>query len=320
MSDNAFVSVIIIFLNTEKYLGEAIESVISQTYEDWEIILVDDGSTDRSAEIAQHYARLRPGQIRYFYHPGHINLGKGASRNLGIQHAKGDYLAFLDADDVWLPQKLKEQVPVFDKHAEAGMVYGQTLYWYSWSQNPPDSQEDYVPWLGVPVDTPILPPVLLPLYLHGTASIPCPTSILVRRDVVYEVGGFDEEFVGINNIYEDQAFYAKLCLITPVVVINRCWDRYRQHPQASMAVAWKTGTEAQARAYFLTWLEKYLNEHAVQDRKVWLALKRELWLVQQPKWLPVKVAHGVRWIKKWLLRITEFILPASLSYRLWLRN
>jgi glycosyltransferase involved in cell wall biosynthesis len=140
MSDNAFVSVIIIFLNTEKYLGEAIESVIAQTYEDWEILLVDDGSTDRSAEIAQHYTRLRPDQIQYLCHPGHSNLGKGASRNLGIQHAKGDYLAFLDADDVWLPQKLKEQVPVFDKHAEAGMVYGQTLYWYSWSQNPPDSQ------------------------------------------------------------------------------------------------------------------------------------------------------------------------------------
>jgi glycosyltransferase involved in cell wall biosynthesis len=320
MSENAKVSVIIIFFNTEKYLGEAIASVISQTYEHWEILLVDDGSTDSSTEIAQHYARLRPGQIQYLCHPGHANRGKGASRNLGIRHAKGDYLAFLDSDDVWLPHKLSEQVPVFDKYAAAGMVYGQTLYWYSWAQDSSDRRKDYIPWLGVPVDTLIQPPNLLPLYLRGKASIPCPCSILVRQAVIKEVGGFDTEFLGVNNIYEDQAFYAKLCLKTPMVVIDRCWDRYRQHPQASMAVAWRTGTEAQARTYYLMWLEKYLNEHAVQDRKVWLALKRELLLVQHPKWMPVGVARGVRWIKKWMMRIEEHLLPDHLSDLIWLQD
>jgi len=320
MGENALVSIIIIFYNTEKYLEEAINSVIEQTYTHWELLLVDDGSSDRSPQIARKYAAIHPDQVRYLSHPDHRNLGKGASRNLGIRHAKGEYLAFLDADDIWLPHKLKQQVPVFEKHRQAGMVYGQTLYWYSWTQDPPPEREDYVPWLGVPVDTLIQPPSLLPLYLYGTASIPCPTSILVRRDAVNQVGGFDDEFVGINNIYEDQAFYAKLCLITPVVVINRCWDLYRQHSQASMAIAWQTGTEAQARFYFLNWLVKYLKDHDVQDQSVWLAVLREQWLVRKPAWMQPRMAVVFRWLKKWLLQIERRILSPHLSNRLWLRN
>ena len=197
------------------------------------------------------------------------------------------------------------------------MLYGKTLYWHSWTKDSADGQRDFIPRLGVPLHTPINQPNLLPLYLRGKASIPCPSSILVRRSIINEIGGFDETFVGVNNIYEDQAFYAKLCLKTPVVVTNHCWDRYRQHSRASMAVAWRTGTEIQARRFFLRWLEGYLNEKAVQDRKVWLALKRELWLIQKPKWLPDRMQNGVRWTKKWLLRVEEYILPATLSYQLW---
>lgn len=320
MSEKSFVSVVIIFFNAEKYLVEAIESIFAQTYERWELLLVDDGSTDDGTKIAQQYAEQKPDQVHYLEHPGHRNCGKGASRNLGIQNAKGDYLAFLDADDIWLPHKLKEQVASLDKYEKVGMLYGKTLYWYSWTQDPMHGQQDYIPKLGVRVDVPISQPDLLPLFLRGKASIPCPSDILVRRSIIDEVGGFDETFIGVNNIYEDQAFFAKLCLKTQIVVIDRCWDRYRQHPQASMAVAWRTGTEVQARKFFLRWLEQYLNEQAVHDRKVWLALKREWWLIQKPKWLPGRAANGVRWLKKWLLRIEEHFLPITLSYRLWMQQ
>lgn len=322
MSEQSLVSIVVIFLNAERYLSEAIESIFSQTYEKWELLLVDDGSTDRSTEIARHYAKQKPDKVRYLNHPGHHNRGKGASRNLGIQHANGYYLAFLDADDIWLPHKLKEQVAILDKYEEVGMVYGKTLYWYSWTQDPADVQRDFIPALGVPLDVPIDPPELLTLYLRGKASIPCPTDILVRRSIADEVGGFDETFIDVNNIYEDQAFYAKLCLKTPVVVIDRCWDRYRQHSQASMAVAWRTGTEIQARRFFLNWLLEYLREQAVQDKRVWEAVRRQLWLYDSSayKKLPGFIHHKIRWTRKWILKMEERVLPSTVRDWLWIRK
>jgi glycosyltransferase involved in cell wall biosynthesis len=321
MNSKSLVSVIIIFLNAEKFIAEAIESVLLQTYEHWELLLVDDGSSDTSAEIAQGYAAQNPGQVRYLEHPDHANRGKGASRNLGIQHAQGEYIAFLDADDLWLPHKLKEQAAILEAHPEAGMLYGKTEYWYSWTQNPEDIQHDFVPALGLQPNTLIRPPKLLPLFLRGKAAVPCTCSILVRHSIIEEIGGFDEAFKGACNIYEDQAFYAKVCLKTPVLVSNRCWDRYRQHPDASMAIAWKTKQETQARQFFLRWLREYLNEQGMKDVEVWQALQRELWHINNPIWLPpiARAQYLVRWAKKWLLRIEERMLPASVHHWLWTR-
>jgi len=317
MNLKSLVSVVVIFMNAEKYLVEAVESVFAQTYQQWELLLVDDGSSDNSTKIAQYYATQKPDQVYYLDHPGHSNYGKGATRNLGIHHAKGNYLAFLDADDIWLPHKLGEQVAILDKYETVGMVYGKTLYWYSWTQNPEDRQKDFMPLWGTPLDSPIQPPSLLPLYIRGKASIPCPSGILVRRSAVDDVGGFDETFIGIHNIYEDQAFFAKLCLKTPTIVVDQCWDKYRQHSQASMAVAARTGTESQARSFFLKWLEEYLKDQRVQEREVWQALKQAQWLIQKPKWLPGGMANEVRWLKKWLLRTGEHVLPDNINYQLW---
>src|SRR5438105_1562536 len=104
MSSKPLVSAITIFLNEEKFLQEAIASVFAQTYDNWELLLVDDGSTDASTEIALRYAKQYPEKVRYVEHRGHQNRGMSAARNLGIRNAKGQYIAFLDADDVWLPK------------------------------------------------------------------------------------------------------------------------------------------------------------------------------------------------------------------------
>jgi glycosyltransferase involved in cell wall biosynthesis len=320
MSENSLVSIIIIFFNAERFLEEAIESVCAQTYNRWELLLVDDGSTDGGTEIARHYARQRPGQIHYFEHPGHRNCGKGASRNLGVRQAQGEYVAFLDADDIWLPNKLAEQVTILDEHEKVGLLYGETYYWYSWSPELAASQTDFSPPLGVVVNTPIAPPRLLPLYLRGKAAVPCPSSILVRRVAINEIGGFDETFTGINNIYEDQAFYVKLCLKTTTFIVPRLWDWYRQHPEASMAVAWRTGQDIAARAFFLRWTAVYLKEQDVQNRKIWLALQREIWLIQRPGWLPPRAAKLFRWAKKWLVKIEEALFPRAVSDWLWLSH
>src|SRR5213594_1272983 len=148
MSGNPLVSVVIIFLDAGRFLEEAIESVFAQTYEEWELLLVDDGSTDKSRSIAERYVVQYPAKVRCLEHEGHQNRGMSASRNLGIAHTKGEYIAFLDADDVWLPHKLEQQVAIMDSQPAAAMVYGATQYWHSWTGNPEDLGRDRLPKLG----------------------------------------------------------------------------------------------------------------------------------------------------------------------------
>src|SRR5262245_41969518 len=106
------VSVIVNFFNEEKFLAEAVESVFNQTHTNWELLLVDDGSTDASSRIAQRYSEQYRGRVLYLEHQGHRNRGMSASRNLGIHHAKGEYITFLDADDIWLSTKLERQTAI----------------------------------------------------------------------------------------------------------------------------------------------------------------------------------------------------------------
>jgi glycosyltransferase involved in cell wall biosynthesis len=126
------VSVVMIFLNAAKFIEEAIESVFAQTYSSWELLLVDDGSTDASTEIARNYANQYVDQVRYLEHAGHKNRGMSASRNLGTRNCKGKCVAFLDADDLWLSHKLERQTAILESKPKVAMVYGATQYWYSW--------------------------------------------------------------------------------------------------------------------------------------------------------------------------------------------
>ena len=142
------VSVVMPFLDGIRFLPEAIDSVVTQTYPEWELLLVDDGSTDGSSALARDYARGRPDRIRYLEHAGHANRGKSTSRNLGIAEARGELLAFLDADDIFLPDKLARQVDLLHQHADAVMVYGNTEYWVSWNPDRPVLQRDRLGRLG----------------------------------------------------------------------------------------------------------------------------------------------------------------------------
>lgn len=121
---NALVSVIIPVLNCEQYLAQAIESVLAQTYHPVEIVVVDDGSTDKSGEVAKGFASP---EVRYVYQP---NSGIGAARNTGTKLAQGSFLAFLDADDFWLPDKLYLQMAFFDEDDNLDMVFGQVSEYY----------------------------------------------------------------------------------------------------------------------------------------------------------------------------------------------
>ena len=271
MSDTPLVSCIMIFLNAESFIQEAIQSIIAQTEESWELLLVDDGSTDRSTQTAQQFAERYPEKVRYLEHEQHQNLGMSASRNLGIAAARGTYIAFLDADDVWLSNKLHDQAAILEAHPEAGMVYGPTRYWHSWTNTREDRERDFDGEIGVPPNTLIEPPGLLKLSLRdGGATMPGICSVLVRREVVESVGRFETSFRGT---YEDQAFLVKVFLKHAVFVTDECLDLYRQHPNSCCAQAIARGDyhplrPHPARRVFLNWMAKYLSSEGVQDPEI----------------------------------------------------
>ena len=267
------VSVVVPFLNARPFMEESIESVRAQTYPDWELLLVDDGSRDGTSDIARAHAMRDPERVRYFEHPGHARRGASAARNLALHHARGQYIAFLDADDVWLPQKLASQVAIIEAHPEAAMIYNRTQYWHSWTGAAEDRPRDFIERLGVASNTLVEPPRLLTLILRQQSPVPCTCSVLVRRSAVERVHGFEEGFI---DLFTDQAFYAKVFLSMPVFAADGCWDRYRQHRDQSCATAERTGRIRAARRGFLEWLERYLVEHGFRDSEVWQALGHAL--------------------------------------------
>jgi glycosyltransferase involved in cell wall biosynthesis len=121
MKETPLVSAIIPVFNYERYLGEAIESVLGQTYSHFEVIVVDDGSTDKSAEVARSFAGRG---VRYCQQ---ANAGIGPARNKGVELARGDFLAFLDADDRWPEEKTERQLRAFENDPALEMCFGQAV-------------------------------------------------------------------------------------------------------------------------------------------------------------------------------------------------
>lgn len=160
--NSPLVSVIIPVFNAERFLGDALDSVISQGYANLELIFVDDGSTDRSREIIER----TPGKIRYLRQE---NSGPAAARNRGIEIAEGEIIAFQDADDIWPPRKLEIQLAVLDKDPALEIVMGQVQRVQS-SEGEPVLENINVPCFGV----------------NLAASI-------FRRSAFEQVGPFDEQ-------------------------------------------------------------------------------------------------------------------------------
>ena len=256
MNNEALVSAIIIFLNGEKFLTEAIESVLDQTYTNWELLLVDDGSTDASTEIALSYANSLPHKIKYLEHEGHQNKGMSATRNLGISRSKGDFVGFLDADDIWLPEKLAEQVSVFKLHPECGMVYGRTEIWHSWTGKIEDQQKDHFYPLRVTPDSVVYPPKIVLLLLENKAQSPTTCNALLKKGVFEKAGLFLEDFKGM---FEDAAFFIKVGLTFPTYVSGKVWAKYRQHDESCTVISERSKADELARYKFLKWFDGYVR-------------------------------------------------------------
>lgn len=303
--DKPLVSVIVIFYNTKTFLKEAIDSILSQTYFCWELLLVDDGSSDGSTEIALEYTKKHPTKIFYHEHEGHQNKGMSATRNLGIKYAQGIYLTFLDADDVLLPNTLADQVELLELHPEAAMVYGSLQWWYSWTGKSEDIERDFIDKAGLEIDTLIKPPILLILFLQQKIAI---AGMLLRKKNVDQVGGFESQFCGL---YEDQVFCSKICLQYPVFVASKSWYKYRQHSESCCSISEKNGQEYSARQAFLQWLKKYIEMNAIQSYQVERIVDWELLLARHP--LLLTLARPL----PFLFSFGRRIIPPFILYHVW---
>jgi glycosyltransferase involved in cell wall biosynthesis len=270
MNSKPRVTVIMSFLNPGRFIEEAVDSVFLQSYRNWELLLIDDGSVDGSSDFARKCADRNVERVRYIEHPGHDNRGISASHNVGIREAKGEFIAILDADDVWLPEKLELQTAILDSQPEAIMLYGKTYYWYGWNTQPGDGNRDHLIDSRIEPESLIKPPSLLVKFLKEETPIPCPSDILVRRRGAIDVGGFEESF---HHIFTDQGFYSKLCLKWPVFVSDTNWSKYRKHPDSAVARIKKAGQLRESRQAYLTWLESYLDKQGASDMQLRRALK-----------------------------------------------
>jgi len=276
MDVKARVSVIVCTLNAERFLAETVESVFAQTFKNWELLFVDDGSADGSTAIAQGYAAKYPQTVRYLEHFGHRRRGQGASRNMGIKNAIGEYIAILDHDDVWLPNKLERQVAILDSRPEVAMVYGATQYWHSWTGDTHDLEEDFIQQPGVQADRIYNPPDLLKLTLTEQITPPIPTDFMFRKDCISNLGGFEESFIGALSMFEDQAFLVKVFSTLRVFVSDECWDRYRIHPDQHCAKVMRSGKKPQTELFFLSWVSEYLGFQGTQDVEIEAIINRRM--------------------------------------------
>lgn len=210
------VSVVIPTYNRSKYICEAIESALAQTFQDFEVIVVDDGSND---DTRQRIERYLP-EIKYIYQE---NAGVSAARNTGIAASEGEYVAFLDSDDLWIRDKLKLQVEFMDSRPQFGMVFtdccmfrGEQIVWPSYFR---ERQ-------GLVASGDIFDNLIRESFIITS-------TVLVRRELLHETGMFDESFF----VAEDYDMWLRIARRCPIGAMDICQVKYRLHDASLTSTA-----------------------------------------------------------------------------------
>jgi glycosyltransferase involved in cell wall biosynthesis len=199
------ISVIVPAYNAEKTVLETITSVLNQTFSDFELIVINDGSTDQTLELL---STVKDHRLKIFSYP---NGGVPVARNRGLSHATGDFIAFLDADDLWTPDKLELQLATLQQHPDAGVVY-------SWAYYMDEEGESFH------ADNPIFFAGNVCAELLVRDFIVSGSNCLIRRQAIESVGEFDPSIPGAD----DWDYWIRLALHWPFVVVPKLQIFYRQ--------------------------------------------------------------------------------------------
>lgn len=278
------VSVITPYLNAEAFLEEAINSVLDQSYSLIEHILVNDGSTDKSLKIAEHYARLHPDRIRLVNNNG--NRGTASARNLGIQSSRGRYIGFLDADDVYMPEKVSHQIASLETHPECDVALGRTMYWYTWRKG--FAGKDHTPDYRMRSNHTYKPGDLMLLILSSDRASPCICSFLIKREEAIRIGMFGED---IQLLYEDQVFITKMLVNCSVRLTHGVLEKYRQRQDSTWHESLADGSDKAALIKFRQWQSHYLLRLSLKQR-IELKLKQKLGNVRNRIFRGTKITGG----------------------------
>ncbi len=219
---NPRVSVVIPVRNGKDYLQEALDSVLQQSFTDLELLLINDGSTDDDYD---RYA-LQDERIRVIHLTG---TGVSRARNVGMAQSRGEFIAFLDADDVWFPGKLKAQVRYFDEHPDVGVVFGKFIRWPALPEGGFALANSLIQdasrfTTAEPERSGWLYTRLLDGLLVGM------NTAVVRRSVYEAIGGFNESM----RQGEDYDFWLKASRIAPMHSLDGDVALYRIHPTSAM--------------------------------------------------------------------------------------
>lgn len=204
------VSIIIGSYNAEKYIEETVLSVLNQTYKDFELIVVDDGSKDKTPKIVEKLIK--------FPHKLIVkkNGGEASARNAGLQVAQGKYISFLDHDDLLVPNKLKKQVEFLDNYNEFGMVYSNynfiidtevQQYWKNWNFN---------------IDNNGCGDIFVKQFIENKIHI---ITAMIRKDCFDTVGYFDESI----NYACDSDMWIRISALYKIGYLQECMAYYRMH-------------------------------------------------------------------------------------------
>lgn len=177
MAEFPQVSIVVPAYNVAPYLGETLDSVLAQTRSDYEIVLVNDGSTDDTAQVVESYRDRFNGKLVYVWQE---NRGLAAARNTAIRTARGHYIALLDGDDVWMPQYLETMLGLLEADPTLDLVFPNAIFWGSPQFDGKDFQSVFPP----------NPPITMEKLLGRTSSVFGLATM--RRSLILEAGGYDE--------------------------------------------------------------------------------------------------------------------------------
>jgi glycosyltransferase involved in cell wall biosynthesis len=252
------VSIVIPAYNAMKYLPETVATVFGQTYEDYEVIIVNDGSTD---DVALWVTELNHPKVKLI---SQENQGLSGARNTGINHAQGDYVALLDADDLWHPTKLEKQVKLLDQFPEAGLVY-------TWTALMDESGQLTGRFFGAKDEGKVWKK-LIEFNVVGCGSVP-----LIRRICFEQVGLFDRN---LRSFVEDWDLWLRMAPYFDFKVVNEPLVYYRQLP-SSASRNW----EAMATSYQIV-IEKNFN--AAPEEMKYLKARSSGFMTLNLAWKPLQ--------------------------------